>query len=116
MTLGHVLQNERRHRRWRMDCLAFSSLPSTTTPRFLCLTPGSRVGLEPRSGGKPVAVQPIVKFSSQAANLSNLRLLLNRLLLKYPTQQPMDHLCSGSRDFLKRYERQNTSRHTDGVG
>ncbi|WP_143069600.1 hypothetical protein [Halopseudomonas yangmingensis] len=26
-----------------------------------CITPGSRAGLEPRSGGKSVAVQPIVK-------------------------------------------------------
>ena len=27
------------------------------------VTPGSRTGLEPRSGGKSVAVQPIVMFS-----------------------------------------------------
>ena len=40
-------------------------------PRFLamiyehslCITPGSRAGLEPRSGVKWVAVQPIVMFS-----------------------------------------------------
>ena len=38
----------------------------------LHITPGSRAGLEPRSGGKSVAVQPIVKFFSQAANLSSL--------------------------------------------
>jgi len=28
---------------------------------ILDITPGSRAGLEPRSGGKSVAVQPIVK-------------------------------------------------------
>ena len=31
-------------------------------------TPGSRVGLDPRSGGKSVAVQPIVK-AYQASNM-----------------------------------------------